>query len=72
MFSKFCEFQALVKKYTRKKVKALRSENSGEYVSTKFKKFCASEGIRRELIAPHNPHQNGVAEMNNTTIVGET
>eukprot|EP00253_Pinus_taeda_P025393 PITA_25393 len=32
--------------------------------------FCKAEGIRRELIAPHNPQENGVAERKNRTIVG--
>lgn len=32
-FTKFCEFKALVEKDSSKKVKALRSDNSGEYVS---------------------------------------
>lgn len=31
-FSKFSEFKALVEKDTWKKVKALRSENGGEYL----------------------------------------
>jgi transposase InsO family protein len=69
-FSKFCEFKALVEKDTGRKVKALRSDNGGEYVSNEFKNFCASEGIRWELIAPHNPQQNGVAERKNKSIVG--
>ena len=51
-------------------MKALRSDNGGEYISNEFKNFCASEGIRRELIAPHNPQQNGVVERKNKTIVG--
>lgn len=45
-FAKFCEFKALVEKYNRRKVKAPRSDNSGEYVSNEFKKFCASKGIQ--------------------------
>jgi len=45
MFAKFCEFKALVEKETGRKVKALRSDNDGEYVSNEFKKFYASEGI---------------------------
>ena len=69
-FSKFCEFKALVEKELGKKVKALRSDNGGEYISKKFKEFCNKEGIRRELIAPHNPQQNGVTERKNRTIVG--
>jgi hypothetical protein len=32
--------------------------------------FCAREGIKRELIVPYNPHQNGVAERKNRAIVG--
>ena len=63
MFSKFCEFKALVEKDTGKEVKDLRSDNGGDYISNEFENFCASEGIRRELIAPHNPQQNGVAEI---------
>ena len=72
MFSKFYEFKALVEKESGKQVKALRSNNGGEYISGEFKYFCSKEGIRRELIAPHNPQQNGVAERNNRTIVGAT
>ena len=69
-YSKFCEFKALVEKESGKKVKALRSDNGGEYISDEFKDFCKVEGIHRELIAPHNPQQNGVAEWKNRTIVG--
>ena len=69
-FSKFCEFKALVEKYTDKKVKALRSDNDGEYASNELNNLCVSEGIRRNLKAPHNPQKNGVAERKNICIVG--
>ena len=55
MLSKFCEFKALVEKESGKQVKALRSNNGGEYISNEFKELCSKEGIRRELIASHNP-----------------
>jgi hypothetical protein len=71
-FSKFYEFKSFVEKELGKKVKALRSDNGGEYISNEFKDFCSKEGIRRELIAPHNPQQNGVVERKNRTIMGET
>ena len=45
-FSKFCEFKELVEKYIEKKVKALKSDNSGEYVLNEFRNLCAKEGIR--------------------------
>ena len=64
-YSKFCEFKALVEKESGKKVKALRSDNGGEYISSEFKDFYSTEGIQRELIAPHNPQQNDVAERKN-------
>ena len=69
-FSKFCEFKALVEKDSGKQVKALQSDNGGEYISNEFKDFCSNEGIRRELITPHNPQQNGVTERNNRMIMG--
>ena len=39
-FSKFCEFKALVEKELGKQVKALRSDNGGEYISGEFKDLC--------------------------------
>eukprot|EP00253_Pinus_taeda_P024195 PITA_24195 len=71
-FTKFYEFKALVEKESRKKIKALRSDNGGEYVSQEFKDFCAVEGNKWELTTPHNPQQNGVVERKNRTIVGAT
>ena len=62
----------MVEKDTRKHVKALRRNNGGDYISNEFNNFCAKEGIQRELIAPHNPQRNGVAERKNRTIVGAT
>ena len=44
-FSKFCEFKALVEKYSGKQVKALRSDNDGEYISNEFKYLCSKEVI---------------------------
>jgi transposase InsO family protein len=39
----------------------LRSDNGGEYTSKEFISFCIEAGIKRELIVPYNPQQNGVA-----------
>eukprot|EP00253_Pinus_taeda_P026191 PITA_26191 len=67
---KFCEFKALAEKELGRKIKALQSDNGGEYVSQQSKDYYASEGIKRKLTAPHNPQQNGVAERKNIFIVG--
>ena len=42
-FSKFCEFKELAEKESGKQVKALRSDNGGEYISNEFKYFCSRE-----------------------------
>ena len=46
----------------------MRTDNGGEYTSKEFVSFCKSVGIRREIIVPHNPQQNGVAERKNRSI----
>ena len=57
-----------VENHYGKKVKCLRSNNGGEYVSKDFEHFCESKGIKREFTAPYNPPQNGVAKRMNCTI----
>jgi hypothetical protein len=70
VFSWFQDFKALVENQTGKKIKVLRSDNGGEYTSKEFMDFYVGEGIRRELIVPYNPQQNGVVERKNRAIVG--
>ena len=43
-------------------IKILRSDNGGEYTSKDLVAFYKEVGIKRELIVPYNPQQNGVAE----------
>jgi transposase InsO family protein len=50
------------------KIKILRFDNEGEYSSKELVSFCKAAKIRRELIVPHNPQQNGVAERKNQSI----
>ena len=49
-------------------LKALRSDNGGEYTSNEFRIFGESRGIRREYAGPYTPVQNGVVERMNRTI----
>ena len=64
----FQTFVQLVENETGQKLKCLRTDNGGEYVSKAFQDFCDGKGIKRELTAPYNPPQNGVAERMNRTI----
>jgi transposase InsO family protein len=51
------------------KMKVLRSDNGGEFVSKKFDAFLAECGIQRQTSAPYSPQQNTVAERANITIM---
>ena len=69
VFSKFCEWKALVEKYSGHKLKTLRTDNGGEFMSSEFQNFLKIEGVRHELTVPKTPQQNGVAERLNSTLV---
>jgi transposase InsO family protein len=69
VFNKFKEFKALIENLSERKIKIPRSDNGGEYTSKEFVNFCKDVGIKRELITPYNPQQNGVAERKNRTIM---
>ena len=69
VFEKFCEWKAMVEKATGKKLKAIRTDNGGEFTSNEFEVYLRAEGVRHELIIPKNPQQNGVAEHMNRTLV---
>ncbi|MCO5609644.1 hypothetical protein L7F22_063874 [Adiantum nelumboides] len=68
VFATFQKFLALVENQSGKKLRCLRTDNGGEYVSHTFQEFCDAKGIKRELTAPFNPEQNGVVERMNRTI----
>ena len=50
-------------------LKALRSDNGGEYLSTNFKDFLSQNGIHHQLTVAYTPQQNGVAECMNRTLL---
>ncbi|SGZ31712.1 BQ5605_C045g12237 [Microbotryum silenes-dioicae] len=57
---------------TGRRLKTLRSDNGGEYISSTFNGYCAARGIRREVTIPYTPEQNGRAERLNRSIVEGT
>jgi transposase InsO family protein len=69
VFDKFKKYKALVENQTSKKIKTLRSDNGGEFVSKKFDNFLHECGIQRQTSAPYTPQQNGVANRTNRTIM---
>lgn len=69
VYEKLKEWKAMVEKSTGKKLKVLRTDNDGEYVSKDFEGFLTNEGIKHEHTIPITPEQNGVAERINRTVV---
>jgi hypothetical protein len=51
-FEKFKQYKALVENEIGHKIKVLRSDNIGEFVSKKFDAFLAECGIQRQTSAP--------------------
>ena len=66
-------FQAIVKfKYLAEKgmkIGCLRTDQGGEFTSSIFLKFCSEHDIKRQLLAPYSPQQNGVVERRNRVVV---
>ena len=59
----------MVEKATGKRLKAIRTDNGGEFTSSEFEAHLRTEGVCHELTIPKNPEQNGVAERMNRTLV---
>lgn len=79
LFKSKSQVEEAIPRYTNKmerqlklKLKAFRSDNGGEYVSKQLQKWAAEKGIQWEFTVPYNPHQNGVAERANRTILEKT
>ena len=51
IFQSFRDFVTIVETQIGKKVKCLRFDNGGQYVSKAFQQFCDTKGIKREFIA---------------------
>ncbi|KAG6539068.1 hypothetical protein ZIOFF_004221 [Zingiber officinale] len=68
-FQAFKKFKVLTENKTGYKIRTLRTDRGGEFLSTEFTRFCGNEGIERHLTAPYTPQQNGVVERRNRTVM---
>ncbi|KAH9734072.1 Integrase catalytic domain-containing protein [Citrus sinensis] len=68
VFPVFKEYKARVELESGKKIKCLKTDNSGEYTDGEFLAFCKQEGIQRQFTVAYTPQQNGVAERMNRTL----
>jgi hypothetical protein len=67
-FEKFKEFQNEVENHHNKKIKFLRSDRGGEYLSYEFGEHLRECGIVPQLMPPSTPQRNGVSKRRNRTI----
>ena len=67
-FDAFKAFKAYAENHHNAKIKMLRDDKGGEYMSNAFLEFTTAAGIERQHTVRNRPQQNGVAERANRTI----
>ena len=65
----FKRYLGLIENQKNKIMKALCTDQVGEYLSEMFKQFCNEKGIKRQMTIHYFPQQNGVAERQNRTLL---
>ena len=68
----FYIYKAEVENQLNRKIKRLRSDRGGEYVTNSLKEFCEKNGIIHEFTAPYSPQQNGIAGRKNRRLLVPT
>ncbi|KAL0434303.1 UNVERIFIED_CONTAM: hypothetical protein Slati_2764600 [Sesamum latifolium] len=68
-FGRFKEYRLEVQNQTSCKIKALRSDRGGEYLSGEFIDYVKENGILSQWTPPGRPQLNGVAERRNRTLL---
>ena len=67
VFSHFKDFMVEAERELGMKVKQLRDDKGGEYMSAEFEQYCRERGISRQHTVKATPQQNPVAERLNRT-----
>ena len=65
VFAAFQSFKAYAETQLERKIKCLRDDKGGEYMSNQFDHFLTQAGITRQHTTRNRPQQNGVAERAN-------
>ena len=68
-FEKFKEFQSEVENHRNKKIKFLRYDCGGKYLSYESGLHLKQCGIVSQLTPPGTPQRNGVSERRNRTLL---
>lgn len=59
----------MVERQDGRKIKIMRTNGGGEYVSKYFNTLCSKEGIMHKVVPSYTYQLNGTAEINNITIM---
>ena len=51
----FAKFKSMVERQSDRKLKVLRTDGGGEYVSKDFNRLCEKAGIVHEVVPPYTP-----------------
>ena len=68
VFAAFKQFKAFAENQTERKIKTLRDDKGGEYMSNAMLEFTNSCGFERQHTVRAHPQQNGVAERANRVL----
>ena len=72
VFSVFVKFKSMAETQFSSKLKTLRSDGGGEYISKEFKSYLSTCGILHQLSCPYTPQQNGLVERKHRHIIETT
>ena len=59
----------LLETQSGQKLKAVRTDNGGEYLSSALQTYLAEKGVEHQLTVPYTPQQNGAAERLNRVLL---
>ena len=65
----FNKWIAMAERQSGARIKILRSDRGGEYMSWSFHATLQRKGVQHQCTVPYNPQQNGVAERLNRTLM---
>ncbi|KAM2097702.1 hypothetical protein ACFX1R_021209 [Malus domestica] len=69
VYSTFVSFKTYVENSVGNKLKVIRSDSGGEFVSTSFQTFLKLHGISHQLSCPQTPEQNGCVERKHRHLI---
>ncbi|XP_062224514.1 uncharacterized protein LOC133923077 [Phragmites australis] len=67
--SMFRKFKLQAENTSRQRIKTLRTDRGGKFLSVEFTQLCEEAEIKRHLTASYTPQQNGMVEQRNRTVM---